>query len=91
MKGQILFGKKPLEKAFIRIYADSTKLLQKIESDASKKGMRTLKANSTITAYQFYIRNGFRIVKKSMVQMGNQKLNVYEMSKRIPYRNHIKK
>ena len=34
MKGQILFGKKPLEKAFIRIYADSTKLLQKIESDA---------------------------------------------------------
>ena len=59
------------------------KLLQRLESDAYKNGLRVLKCVSTITAHKFYEKNGYKTTKKTKFQMGNQKLTVYEMKKRL--------
>ncbi len=59
------------------------KLLQRLEVDAYKKGIRTMKCTSTITAHKFYEKNGYKTIKKTKFQIGNQKLTVYEMKKRL--------
>ena len=59
------------------------KLLEKLEKDAYKNGVRTIKCNSTITAHKFYKKNGYKTIRKTKFQIGNQKLTVYDMKKRL--------
>lgn len=60
------------------------KLLQKLEAHAYKKGIRTIKCYSTITAHKFYEKNGYKTIKKNTkYKLGNQKLTVFEMKKRL--------
>ena len=60
------------------------KLLQILESHAYKKGIRTIMCFSTITAHKFYEKNGYKTIKKNTkYQIGNQKLTIYEMKKRL--------
>lgn len=59
------------------------KLLKKIEETAYKKRIRKLKCLSTITAKGFYEKYGYKNIKKTKLQIRNQKLTVYEMEKRL--------
>lgn len=59
------------------------KLLQRLEKDAYRNGVRMMKCSSTITAHKFYEKNEYKTIKKAKFQMGNQKLTVYEMKKRL--------
>lgn len=60
-----------------------TKLLKKIEREVYARGKRTLKCISTVTARSFYEKNGFRLVKKAIHKIQDQKLRVFEMKKRL--------
>jgi len=53
------------------------KLLQILEADAYKNGIRTMKCTSTITAHKFYEKNGYKTIRKTKHQIGDQKLTVY--------------
>ncbi|MBI2102827.1 GNAT family N-acetyltransferase [Candidatus Woesearchaeota archaeon] len=59
------------------------KLLMKIEREVYANGGRTLKCISTITARPFYEKNGFKVVKKAIHQIKDQKLPVFEMRKKL--------
>jgi len=59
------------------------KLLMKIEREVYANGKRTLKCISTITARHFYEKNGFKVVKKTIHQIKDQKLPVFEMRKKL--------
>ena len=59
------------------------KLLQRLEKDAYQNGLRTMKCISTITANKFYEKNRYCTIKKTKHQMGNQKLTVYKMKKKL--------
>ena len=60
------------------------KLLNKLEQHAFKKGIKTIMCFSTITAHKFYEKNGYKTIKKNTkYQIGNQKLTIYEMKKRL--------
>ena len=56
-------------------------LLKKLEETSYKKDIKKLKCSSTITAKNFYKKHGYRIIKKTKYQIGNQKLTTYEMEK----------
>lgn len=57
------------------------KLLKKLEQITYKKGIRKLKCMSTITARNFYSKQGYKLIKKTKFQIRNQKLTTYEMEK----------
>ena len=59
------------------------KLLNHLEADAYRHGVRTLKCTSTITAHRFYVKNGYKTIKKAMFTMGRHRLKVFEMKKRL--------
>ena len=60
-----------------------TQLLTKIERMVYVNGGRTLKCISTVTARHFYEKNGFRVIKKTIHQIQNQKLPVFKMRKQL--------
>lgn len=51
----------------------------KIENAIRKKGFKSIKVTSTITARSFYERNGFKVVRKTL----HRGLIVYEMKKNL--------
>lgn len=59
------------------------RLLEKIEEIAYKNGIRKLKCMSTLTAKDFYLNQGFKIIRKTRFPIENQKLVVYEMEKQL--------
>ena len=61
------------------------KLLKKLIDITYKKGIRKLKCMSTITAKNFYLNQGFKVIRKTKFLIGNQKLKVYEMIKQLKY------
>ena len=61
------------------------KLLKELIDISYKKGIRKLKCMSTITAKNFYLKQGFKIIRKTKFLIGNQKLKVYEMIKQLKY------
>src|SRR3989338_7511398 len=52
------------------------RLLKKLEETAYKNGIRKLTCLSTITAKDFYNKQGYKIIKKTKYKIGNQKLKV---------------
>lgn len=59
------------------------RLLSHLEKDAYKNGIRTLRCTSTITAKAFYEKQGFKTIKKTTYTIGDQRLPVYRMMKRL--------
>lgn len=59
------------------------RLLKRLEKHAYENGIRTMKCISTITGHKFYEKCGYKTVKKAKYTMQDQKLNVYEMKKRL--------
>ncbi len=60
-----------------------TRLLIKMEREIYANGWKTLKCTATVTARPFYEKNGFRMIKKTIHKIGDQKLVVFEMRKRL--------
>jgi putative acetyltransferase len=59
------------------------KLMDKIEGVARKKSMKKIYFHSTITAKEFYKRQGFRAVRKKKIKFGSQSLDVIYMIKKL--------
>jgi len=59
------------------------KLVQKIEREARKLGIKELKLKSTLTAYEFYKKMGFTKTKRGRHTIGKQKLDIYHMKKKL--------
>lgn len=62
------------------------KLLQKMEQQAYKDGLRIFHALSTITAKGFYERHGYHTIRKTTHTIEGHKLVVYKMEKRLRLR-----
>ncbi len=60
-----------------------TKLLKKIGREVYDNGKRTLRCISTITARSFYEKNGFKVIRKTIHKIKDQKLAVFLMRKRL--------
>lgn len=60
-----------------------TKILTILESEARKIGLKKLTLTSTLSALNFYKRQGYRILKKTHYRIKNQNLAVYEMKKAL--------
>ena len=61
------------------------RLLKKLEETAYKKSIRKLICISTITAKDFYNKQGYKTIKKTKYKIGNQKLTVYKMGKNLSH------
>jgi len=48
-----------------------------------KEGCKEIMLKSTITAKDFYEKNGYKIIKKTMHKIGDKKLQIYVMSKKL--------
>jgi putative acetyltransferase len=59
------------------------KMLARLESEAYKKGLRELHLESTITAKDFYIKQGFKVIKKGKHKIADQRLTIFHMGKRL--------
>ncbi len=59
------------------------KLLKKIETSAIKKGLKELYLYSTITARDFYKKNGYKVIRKTKCNIGGEKLAVFFMKKKL--------
>lgn len=59
------------------------RLLKMLERQALKIGMKEFKLSSTITALDFYKRQGYKVIRKSIHPIRNQRLIVYKMKKRL--------
>lgn len=60
-----------------------TKLLQRMEQQAYKEGLRTFHLLSTITAKEFYLRHGYHLLRRTTHAIDGHKLTVYKMEKRL--------
>ena len=60
-----------------------SKLLQKATEAAKKQGAKKFHLKATKTAKVFYEKQGFRVIKKIKHQIDDQKLDVYEMEKKL--------
>ena len=59
------------------------KLLQVVEKAGKKNGVKQFQLSSTITAKDFYLKNNYKIVKKQYHKIGNKRLIVYLMKKKL--------
>lgn len=59
------------------------KMLMKLESEAYKKGLKEFHLESTITAKIFYVKQGYKVIKKGKHNMGDQKLTIFHMRKKL--------
>lgn len=60
-----------------------TKLLKYVENYSKKKGVKTLKLHSTITAYKFYKNKGFKKIKKTHHNTSGLKIPCILMKKTL--------
>ncbi len=60
-----------------------SKLLKVAEDSMRKEGCKEIMLKSTITAKDFYEKNGYKIIKKTMHKIGDKKLQIYVMSKKL--------
>ncbi|MBI5390424.1 GNAT family N-acetyltransferase [Candidatus Woesearchaeota archaeon] len=58
-----------------------SKLLERIEIEARKQGIKVLFCTSTITAKEFYQKMGFHVMRKTVHRFKDQDLLVYRMKK----------
>ena len=59
------------------------KLIKKAESLAMKKGIKEFKTVSTLTAFKFYEKMGFKKVRKGKYRIGKTLIDVYYMKKKL--------
>ena len=59
------------------------RLLKVLERHALKIGIKEFKLSSTITALDFYKRQGYKVIRKSIHPIKNQRLIVYLMKKHL--------
>ncbi len=60
-----------------------TKLLKYLEKYAKRKGVSTLKLNSSVTAYSFYKHRGYKGIRKRYRIIKNVRIPYIFMSKRL--------
>jgi len=58
-------------------------LMDYIEIFARKKGLKKVKLYSTITAKDFYLERGYKILEKFKARMGNVGIVMFDMEKRL--------
>lgn len=58
-------------------------LLKYIEKFAKKNGINTIVADSSITALEFYKRNGYKIIKKKYLKAGKTKIPCIHIEKKL--------
>ncbi len=59
------------------------KLLTVLEKSLKKQGCGHIQLKATITAKSFYLKHGYRVVKKIPYRMQHVTLDIYRMSKKI--------
>lgn len=59
------------------------RLLKVLERKALIMGIKEFKLSSTITALDFYKKQGYKVIRKSVHPIKNQRLIVYNMKKRL--------
>jgi len=59
------------------------KLLIFVENYAKKKGIKQVKLNSTKYAYPFYLKQGYKLLKKGRWRISGTSFTTYEMGKRL--------
>lgn len=60
-----------------------SRLLKTTEDSMKKMGFKTSKLTATITAKEFYKKQGYKVLAKSLHAMGDQLLEVYLMTKTL--------
>lgn len=60
-----------------------SRLLDKVEEEARKDGLDRLTCKSTVTARDFYERNGWEVVEKTVQEIEDQELDVCKMEKEL--------
>lgn len=60
-----------------------SRLLKIAEGSLKKQGCKRINIKSTITAKDFYEKNGYKVVKKAIHKMENKKVPIYIMTKKI--------
>lgn len=58
-------------------------LLREAEKSLKKQGCKRIKIKSTITAKNFYQKNGYEVIKKGFHKIENKKMLIYFMRKNI--------
>lgn len=58
-----------------------SRLLEKVENEAREEGIDKLVCKSTITAREFYEKNGWKVLEKTVQEAEDQELEVYKMEK----------
>lgn len=60
-----------------------SRLLKKVEEEARKDGIDRLTCKATITARNFYEKNGWEVIEKTVQEVEDQELDVYKMEKEL--------
>lgn len=60
-----------------------SRLLRVAEASLAESGCKKIAVESTITAKEFYEKNGYEVIKKALHKTGNLESVVYRMSKRL--------
>lgn len=59
-------------------------ILSRLEKDMAKKNFKEVTLSSSLNAYKFYLRNGYKkIKKKTLTFRDGTKVPCYEMKKRL--------
>ena len=57
------------------------RLLKIAEDSLGKQGVKDIKIKSTITAKDFYVRQGYKVIKKTLHPIKDKKVEIYIMEK----------
>lgn|SRR3989338_5775173 len=60
-----------------------SRLLKVAEASLKKQGCKKVKIKATITAKEFYKKQGYKVVRKALHKMGEIKVPIYIMMKKI--------
>ncbi|MFC1810385.1 GNAT family N-acetyltransferase [Patescibacteria group bacterium] len=60
-----------------------SRLLKVAEESLKKMGFKKVHLVSTVTAKNFYKKHGYRVIKKGLHSINNQKLEIFEMVKTL--------
>ena len=60
-----------------------SRLLKVAEDSLKKMGFKKVHLKATVTAKEFYKRNGYKVIKKDLHPINNEKLEIFDMSKTL--------
>jgi len=61
-----------------------SRLLEVAEASLEKQGCKEIRLESTVTAKDFYEKNGYKVIRKTLYK-GNEKEPIYKMSKKLSW------